>query len=201
MISESILKKDLNEIKAFFGEETKNHALIRFIFLIIFVIGYFLFESYRFGAGEGLFVSILTWAFFVLCTPIADAGFLLAFPVRLLMGIRMIYTQIFAYFVAFGVVFYAFAYSSETFNNTMVLQLFHEILTTPWPYWLILVISFVGTIFSIVFGDELVDVSTHKDRKLYHQHKSKHRMVITAFIVLATFLLYYYLLGKTGITI
>ncbi len=199
MINESILKKDFTEIKDFFSEETKNHALIRFFLLILFVIAYFLFETYKLGLDKGFLVSLLTWAFFVLCTPIADAGFLLAFPIRLLMGIRMVYTQIFAYILAVILVAYTFMYSSQMFSETVLLKLFKQILTTPYPYWAILIISFIGTIFSIVFGDELIDVSTHKERKKYHKHKKKYRMIATIFMVVMTITLYYFLINQIGV--
>ena len=78
------------------AHETKRHSFIKFIGLVIIIALYFFFISVKLGTKDGIMVTILTWSFFVLSTPVADAGFLLAFPIRMFAGVRMIYTQIFA---------------------------------------------------------------------------------------------------------
>ena len=42
---------------------------------------YFVYLVYEYGIEDGGMVTLLTWSFFVLCTPVADAGFLLDFPI------------------------------------------------------------------------------------------------------------------------
>jgi hypothetical protein len=59
--------------------ETKRHILIKFLLVLFVFIIYFGFIALK----DGFYVTILTWSFFVLCTPVADAGFLLDFPFRL----------------------------------------------------------------------------------------------------------------------
>ena len=76
-----LIQKSWKDIKAFLKEETKKHSLIRYILLILVLTAYFLFVSYKFGAVNGLLVTILSWSFFVFCTPLADVGFILDFPV------------------------------------------------------------------------------------------------------------------------
>lgn len=146
-------------------------------------------------------MTILTWSFFVFCTPIADAGFILAFPVRLLAGIRMLYTQIASYIIAFFIVMLTLAYSSEIYQTTLILKLFNTILLNPYPYWIIMLLSLAGTLFSIYFGDELIDVARHKDRKKYHRHLNKYKIILTLFIIAATVTIYYFLLNQMGINI
>ncbi|MCA9353073.1 hypothetical protein KC901_02720, partial [Patescibacteria group bacterium] len=63
--------------------ETKRNALIRFALVLILFVGYFAFIAFRYGLENGFLVTAGTWSFFVLCTPVADAGFLLDFPLRL----------------------------------------------------------------------------------------------------------------------
>ena len=67
-------------------EQTVKYAL-----LLCVLLAYFGYLSYEYGFASGGIVAGLTWSFFVLCTPVADAGFLLDFPVRLLTGMRMIF--------------------------------------------------------------------------------------------------------------
>ncbi|NCF75383.1 MAG: hypothetical protein GWO87_02780 [Xanthomonadaceae bacterium] len=197
------MRRNINKPKLskYLIDETKQHSLIRFIGLVIIVISYFIFISIKFGANEGIPITILTWTFFIFCTPIADAGFLLAFPVRLLTGLRMIYTQLFSFVLALGINLYTFFITPSLYNKTMILNLFHRILSQPFPFWGIIILSLTGTLFSIYFGDELVDVSSHKQRKKYHKHLNKYQIIIFLFIISATILLYNSLLEKLNINI
>jgi len=68
----------------------KRQLLMKFFLLCLLMFGYFAYLSYEYDLLTGGIAALLTWSFFVLCTPIADAGFLLDFPLRLLFGIRMI---------------------------------------------------------------------------------------------------------------
>lgn len=71
--------------------ETKKHTLRKFILVFLVLITYFLITSLKIGFREGISITLLTWSFFVLSTPIADAGFLLDFPIRLITKLRMVY--------------------------------------------------------------------------------------------------------------
>jgi hypothetical protein len=53
---------------------------MKFSLVLLIFLGYFIFIAKKYGLQQGLFVSTLSWSFFVLCTPVADAGFLLDFP-------------------------------------------------------------------------------------------------------------------------
>ncbi len=182
-------------------KETKKHTLVRYLLLLAFIIVYIYYTVNRFGLNNGMLVSVLTWSFFVFCTPVADAGFILAFPIRMLIGVRMVYTQIFSFFLALFITFGAIIYNPAVFQNTLILRLYHQILYNPYPNWIIIILSLVGTFFSIYFGDELMDVGANKERKLYHQHKSKHKIIISLSIFALTIIVYNFLLHQIGIEI
>ncbi len=188
-------------LKTYFGAETKKHSLLRYIILSFFIVAYFVYESKKLGTTGGFLVTILTWSFFVFCTPVADAGFILAFPIRLLIGVRMVYTQIASYFIATMIVLLTLTYQSAIYNTNLILRLFHTILVNPNPYWLIMIISLIGTLMSIYFGDELIDVSHYRERQKYHRHLNKYKIVATIFIVVLTIDLYSFLLHKIGLQI
>ncbi len=193
-------KKNL-KIKLLFKEETKQHSLIRYFLLILFLLAYLIYTSYKFGSGNGLLITALTWSFFVFCTPIADAGFILALPIRLLIGVRMVYTQIFSYLLAFLINIITLIYTPTIYNKTLLLNLYHQILTKAFPYWGIIILSFVGTFFSIYFGDELIDVTAHKERTKYHRHINKYKFIVFVFTMVATIIFYNFLLHKLNINI
>ena len=69
--------------------QTHRENLWRFLGLVVVLMGYFAYLSWKFDAATGAWLALLSWSFFVLCTPVADGGFIVAFPVRLLLGTRL----------------------------------------------------------------------------------------------------------------
>lgn len=177
---------------------TKRKVFIKFIAVVLIFVGYFLFVAGRLGFEDGFYVTLLTWSFFVLSTPIADAGFLLDFPLRLLLGVRMVVSESFVWLVAITANVLALGLKPELYNSTDLLEVFKEILQTPWPYWSIIVLSAVGTFMSVIFGDELIDKVQHKDRKIYNKHKSKYRVLVMIFVIVTAVVLYDVLLKQLG---
>ncbi len=193
--------KNKPKLSEYLAHETKRHTLLKFAGLIIIVIAYLVLMSMKLGTENGIYVTVLTWTFFIFCTPIADAGFLLAFPTRMLTGIRMMYTQLFSFVLALFINLYTFFRVPSIYDDTVLLNLFHRILAQPFPFWGIIILSLVGTLFSIYFGDEMVDVSSHKQRKKYHKHFSKYQLVVFIFTISITIALYDLLLKKLGVEI
>jgi hypothetical protein len=181
--------------------ETHRETLLKFIALSLILVAYFIYMSWKYDASTGFAVALLTWSFFVLCTPIADGGFILAFPIRLLFGIRMSITQIVLWFVAIGLNIFMLISASNAYDLTFLTRLLKHILTTPYPYWGILILSAAGTLLSIYFGDEMMDVTTHKDRLLHHRHGLKYRTILVLGLSILTVFAYYDLLHSLNIVL
>ena len=196
-----MLKIDKNSIKLHKKNETHRESFFKFLTLIIIVIAYFLYMSWKFDASTGIGVSILTWSFFVLCTPVADGGFILAFPIRLLFRIKMSITQAILWFVAIGLNVFYMSTSPDSYDLTFITRLLKHILSEPYPYWSILIISAMGTFLSIYFGDEMMDVTSHKDREAHHRHGVKYRSLIVLGLGILTVVAYYYLLSSLNVTL
>jgi hypothetical protein len=148
----------------------------------------------------GGIAALITWSFFVLCTPIADAGFLLDFPLRLIFGIRMILSEIVVWIIAISINVFSLIYFREFYDTTFITQIMKVILTTPYPYWIVIFLSAIGTFLSIRFGDELMDVLHHKDRYFYLRHHFKHEILLFIFFLVVIFG-YYEIISNLGITI
>ncbi|MBT5186316.1 MAG: hypothetical protein HOH19_06005 [Kordiimonadaceae bacterium] len=181
--------------------ETHKEILYKFLILLSILILYFGYMSIEYGILTGGLVAALTWSFFVLCTPIADAGFLLDLPIRLLFGFRMLYSEILVWVIAIALNGYAILYNQEAYDKTIVTMLFKKILLTPFPYWSVLVLSGIGTFLSIYFGDEMLDVLRHRDRVKYHQHAFKLKLIGLISLFLLIFLAYYFLLESLNLQI
>ena len=162
-------------------------------------MGYFFYLSFKFDFSTGFLVTAITWSFFVLCTPIADAGFLLDLPIRLLFGIRMLYSEIMVWLLAIIINFVGISFYAEVYDHTFLTSLLKEIIINPYPFWSIIILSCIGTFLSIYFGDELLDVTQHKDCEKYHKHRFKYRLVFMAAFVLLIVWAYYYLIGQLGV--
>jgi hypothetical protein len=176
----------------------KKQVLYKFLLLCILIVGYFSYLTFRYDVTTGAVASALTWSFFVLCTPIADAGFLLDFPLRLLFGIRMLISEIAVWTLAIVINVVSLLYFVEFYQTTKLTMLLHAILTNPYPYWGVILLSGAGTFLSIQFADELMDVIHHRDREFFHRHSFKHEIVLMVFFV---FILigYYKLIASLGI--
>ena len=181
--------------------ETKKHVFFRYLLLILILIAYLWYTVHQFGVEEGLLVTFLTWSFFVFCTPIADAGFLVDFPARLLIKVRMLHSELFVWGFATVLNIFALLTNPGIYEKTILLALFHKILTNPFPYWGIIILSAAGTFFSIYFGDELLDVARHKDRIKYKKHRNKHRIIILIFLIVMILVLYNFLLKSIGVNL
>jgi len=181
--------------------ETKQHILFKFLGVLAIFAGYFGFIVYKYGLENGIMITALSWSFFVLCTPIADAGFLIDFPLRLITRIKMLYSEIIVWIIAISLNFYAFFYKPAAYEKTELLQLFKHILNDPIPFWAIIFISGIGTFMSVLFGDELFDVTKHSERTIHAKHKHNYNFIVMIFIIGISIILYYFLLEKLGVNL
>lgn len=184
-------------------EYAQNHPVVKFLLVFLAFVVYLIFTSSKFGFVDGVKISLLTWSFFVFCTPIADAGILVDFPIRLFTGVRMIYSEVVVWVIAAVVNVYVFIFYSHLYSTTILTSLFHKILVTPFPYWAIIILSAIGTFFSVYFADEVLDVLSKekKKREFYEKHKIKHKWVLFIFLLVFIGMLYYFLLNSLGLKI
>lgn len=176
----------------------KRQVLIKFTLLSAVLVGYFAYLNYEYDLATSGIVALLTWSFFVLCTPVADAGFLLDFPLRLIFGIRMVISEIMVWTVALTVNAVALTQWPAAYETTALTRAYFTILTHPVPYWAVIALSGVGTFLSIRFADELMDVIHHKDRAFFHSHHFKHELVLFAFFIVSL-VAYYQLIVSLGL--
>lgn len=185
-----VKNKIIKSIRKTFDE----HPLAKFIFAAILIIGYFLFATKSYGIKDGLLISTLTWSFFVLCTPVADAGILFDLPMRLITGIRMIYSEVIVWVIAICLNIFMSINNPAIYDKTLLLSLFKHILDMPFPYWIIILLSAIGTFLSIYLADEVVD--TDKVKGKYKNFLVKYRVLVFIFIIMLIILLYDFLLNK-----
>lgn len=201
ILDKSIILINMERIKAkhIIKHKTKREVLLRFLALVFLLIGYFIFLSWKYGMATGGSVLLITWSIFVLCTPIADAGFLLDFPVRLLFNIKMVYSEIAVWTIAIVSNILFLNFNSGIYESTLLTRIFKQILTNPFPYWIIILLSLLGTFLSVLFGDELLNVIKHKDRHIFHKHGFIARSILLVTVFVSIVVFYNILIAKMGI--
>ncbi len=177
----------------------QKKVIIKFILLCLIMAGYFMYLNIEYDVMTSGASSLLTWSFFVLCTPIADAGFLLDFPLRLLFGIRMVLSEIAVWGIAISISIILFIYYPKYYETTALTRVFHAILTTPYPYWGVILLSGIGTFLSISFGDKMMDIVSHNKRTTFHKRRYKRKLIITTLIFAVIITSYYELITSLGI--
>ena len=178
----------------------KHQVFIKFGLLCLILLLYFAYLTYEYDLVTGGIAALITWSFFVLCTPVADAGFLLDFPLRLLFGIRMVLSEMVVWAIAIIVNVISLTYFSDFYDTTLITRLMERVLVSPYPYWGIILLSAMGTFLSIRFGDELMDVLHHKDRAFYLRHHFKQEIILFVFFLLVLFV-YFDMMSALGMTI
>lgn len=173
--------------------------LVKFLLLLAVLAVYFLYLSWKYDFATGGLVSALTWSFFVLCTPVADAGFLIDFPVRLITGTRMFITELFVWAAAITLNLATLRLAPDAYSKSFLTSLLHKILTHPWPYGSIILLCAAGTFLSIRFGDGMMDMVTGKSGG--PRHIGLLKMAAVAALVLAIVWTYYRLISSLGISI
>lgn len=177
----------------------KHNGLFRFLALLGVLAAYFGFLSWKYDLVTGGVVSGLTWSFFVLCTPIADAGFLLDFPVRLITGMKMIFSEMMVWTAAISINAATLNFAPDYYQNSVLTQLLHRIITTPWPYWGVVLLCALGTYISVWLGDDVMDHSKHKDGA--GKKKTYLKWSLIALLFGAIFVAYYFVLKSLDIDI
>lgn len=174
--------------------QTHLETGLKFILLSGLLVLYLVYLIHRYDVPKGTMTLALTWSFFVLCTPVADAGFLLDFPIRLLFGARMLHVEIFVWGLAITIATFGILIVPHYFDATLITRVFHQILTHPIPYWSVIFLSCIGTFASIYFGDEMLDVITHDKRTEHHKHGFKYKAIVLISVTILVITIYYQLL-------
>ena len=88
--------------------QTHFETAAKFMLLVGMLVLYLFYLIYRYDVSTGCVTLALTWSFFVLCTPIADAGFLLesVFTIKSTYELKSLNEQSSRYFPLISLLFH-----------------------------------------------------------------------------------------------
>ena len=132
---------------------TKFQAL-KFSITCLLLVWYYGYLVGEFGLAVATQSILLTWTFFILCTPSTNGGIIIDIPFHVITGKRMLYSEIGIWCCAliYNIFMYHF-YPAIYFKNPIT-DLLHQVLSRPWPYWLIIGICFLGTVYTLLVSDD-----------------------------------------------
>ncbi|MCB9362773.1 hypothetical protein H6504_05020 [Candidatus Woesearchaeota archaeon] len=190
---------NIRHLEEHFSHEIRKVFKNKFLTVVLILVAYFAFASWHFGLKDGFVIMLLTWSFFVLATPIPDGGIVLDLPLRYFLGFKMIHSEIFVWAFAILLNITNLLFNPEAYEKTFLLTIFKDILITPIPYYLIIVLSGVGTFFTLYIGDEVYDLLNFKSSVRHNSHKRKRDIIILISTIVFVLILYELLLTHLGV--
>ena len=123
---------------------------LRIVFSFV-LFGLFLFYlvSYH-GLLIGTHLTLLIWSLYILTIPGGHGQYLIGLPVYSLTE-KTIYSEPFLWCMAVVLNIFTFSLNPQIYNKTLFTYFFYQILATPNPHWIILLISALGTCYNTIF--------------------------------------------------
>jgi len=102
----------------------------------------------EYGWQESFHVTFLAWSFLVLCLPIAKGNILIKKPYEFLFGKKIHFPEIIAWSVAILGNIITYLRSFGAYFKASIPHLLFNIISTPWPNWIIIATCLVATFYS-----------------------------------------------------
>jgi len=152
----------------------------------------FLYKVYPIISQHGILigghVAFLFWTFFVICVPIVRGKILIGVPYHYFTGKQLRFPEIFTWIISLGGNMLTLAITDAPYYKSVVTHLLYNIMETPWPLWLVIVVCGVAT-----FYDSLLCNYTHKLTSKKNKYVCN-LLILTSFVT--TFFLTFDILVK-----
>lgn len=163
--------------------EKKTYLYIYDSIVLIFLLLLIFYIFYN-GYFKGCIKSLFLWAFFVICTPIPEAGLLFSLPLKRYFNIPMHICQVLVSVLALGMLFYFYSYEKKTIKTYLIGKLFLELINL--KYFSIIIISIISSVFTSEFINNIIDNYIDKKKINYVEFKL---ILISIFVVFYSIML------------
>ena len=131
---------------------TKTQKLtqkFRLIFFLTFFSLIGLNLTWQCGLQRGLLLTFLTWSFYILCLPLSNNAVITTAILRPFSRDAVRYAKFIPWAIALvlNVIVYIFVPYAYLMSATTFLL--YRIIANPWPYWLIIITSGLGGLYSV----------------------------------------------------
>lgn len=121
---------------------------IPFSFLVLLFLSFYINHSF----STALLATLITWSAYILCIPAYHGKMILGIPYKIITGKKLLYPERIVWPAAliFSIItMYSYGYIYKT---TFITHLFYQILSNPWPQWIIIFVSGLGTFYRSILG-------------------------------------------------
>lgn len=166
-------------------EKQKTYLVIYDFIVLIFLIVLITYVSYN-GYVKGCIKSLFIWGFFVLCTPVPEAGLIITLPLKRYLNVPMHISQTIVSFSALIILTYFYLYEKNIIKSYKIGKIFIELITL--KYFSIIILSILSSILTSQLIDNFINHYIYK-------HKLNYLYTKISIIVLCV-MIYIYLLNS-----
>lgn len=147
--------------------EKRKVSYLKYIALITFISfgSFYLIATH--GPKQGTLLALLIWSAYVLCIPGAHGQLLLGFPLRIITS-RPIFTEPFFWSLAVATNIFAYFFAPYAYYQTIPTYLLYRIIANPNPYWLIFLVSALGTFFTFMINEDTMHIKSYRNKIIRH---------------------------------
>lgn len=124
--------------------------IIPIISLVFLFLSFYMTHSFK----TSILATFVVWSFYILCVPAYHGKFILGIPYKIITGKKFLYPERILWPLAIILNLVAINYYNYIYQTTIITHLFYQIISRPWPFWLIIVISSLGTFYKSFLGYE-----------------------------------------------
>ncbi|MCF7799493.1 hypothetical protein K9L05_02770 [Candidatus Babeliales bacterium] len=124
----------------------------KFFLILIFLSFIALCFTAKLSITGSIQSTLLVWSFYILCFPANHGKIFLGVPFKFITKKTLYYPQIFLWSSAAILNIFTYFFSPWVYFNTLITHLLFQIIYSPWPGWLIIFISFLGTFYKFFVG-------------------------------------------------
>jgi hypothetical protein len=99
---------------------------------------------------QGFYIGALIWSFFVLCFPFGITSSLFNIPFWFALGKSFPFAEVLSWIIALSLNYYTYFYHPTFYFRFATTHMLHQIISHPWPCWLIIASCGLAMIFRTV---------------------------------------------------
>jgi len=143
-------------------KKIRKQEIIKLSILLVLFTLFTLFLISSHGYKQGIQISFLVWSFYILCIPAKHGRFLIGLPYKIITGKNLLHQELFIWLGAVLLNIFTFFVLPLTYFKQIFTHLLYRILSTPWPYWLIIFTSALSTLYPSLIAKQKVTIQTPK---------------------------------------
>jgi len=136
------------------NDKNKQYLVIYDFVVVLFIILLVVLVSYN-GYNKGLIESLFIWAFFIVATPIPEAGLLITLPLKRFFNLSMPIVQTITSIFALSICFFYYKYEKSIIILDRVGELFDKLYKS--NSILIFVLSIASSIYATNLLENIID--------------------------------------------